>query len=176
MNDEPTVDFHELSSESVGIPVNCHKLVMIKPLQQPPKSVTPPSVKLSCIYFSDVAMLFTEMVTIANYASYKHLHKVTHARQRLEGNLILFEDTTPTTSHEECTVSQHTVSKTADMEQHSHQEPSFIYIIKQKVRNEGSDHTQNSQHGLILAANVQDKFHNNSVCFLLDIWQETGKF
>jgi hypothetical protein len=87
---------------------------MIKPLQQPPKSVTPPSAKLSCIYFSDLAMLFTEMVTTANYASYKHLQKVTCARQRLEGNLILFEDTTLTTSHEECTVSQYTVAKTAD--------------------------------------------------------------
>jgi hypothetical protein len=129
VNDEPTVDFHELSSESVGIPVNCHKLVIIKPLQQPPKSVTPPSIKLSCIYFSDVAMLFTEMVTTANYASYKPLRKVTRTRQSLEGNLILFEYTTATASHEECTVSQYTVTKTADMEQHSHQEPSFIYII-----------------------------------------------
>jgi len=142
-NDEPTVDFHELSSESVGIPVSCRKSVMIRPLQQLPKSVTPPSAKLSCIYFSDPATLLTEMFTTANYASYRHLHKVTCARQRLEGNLILLEDTTPTKSHEEFTISQYTVAKTAEKEQHSNQEPSFTDILKQKIGNKDTDHTQN---------------------------------
>ena len=171
MNDEPTVDFHELSSESVGIPVSCRKLVMIKSLQQPPKSITPPSAKLPCIYFSDLAMALTDMFTTEYYASYKHLHKVTRARQRLEGNLILLEDTTTTKSHEQCTISQYTAAKTAEKEQHSNQEPSFTDIIKQKVGNEDTDHTQNSQHGFILASKVQSKFHNNSGHFLLDIWQ-----
>jgi len=80
---------------------------MIKPIQQTPKCYPP--TKLSCIFFSDLDMMFTEMFTTAHYASYKHLHKVIRARQRLEGNLILLEDTTPT-SHEECTISQYTVA------------------------------------------------------------------
>jgi hypothetical protein len=121
-------------------------------------------------------MLLTEMLTTANYASYKHLHKVRRARQRLEGNLILLQETTPTTSHEECTISQYTVAITAEKEQHPNQEPGFTDIIKQKIGNEDTDHTKNSQHDFILAAKIQSKFHNNSVCFLLDIWQETGKF
>jgi hypothetical protein len=115
-------------------------------------------------------MLLTEMFTTANYDSYKHLQKLTCARQRLEGNLIL-KDTTATKSHEECTISQYTAAKTAEKEQHSNQEPSFTDIIKQKVGNEDTDHTQNSQHGFILASKVQSKFLNNSGGFLVHILQ-----